>query len=120
MPESVQTRTSSEIQMYIVYPSPAELLLDGVLTYVIKFKYIRPRGLCCDWSIQNQLKHFPYNEQVGDIALTALGYSAHEECMCVPCLPASQVQYFMHKYMSSFSPGQNGENRKSFDERDTG
>ena len=29
--------------------------------------------------------------QVGDIALTALGYSAHEECVCFPCLPASQV-----------------------------
>ena len=29
--------------------------------------------------------------QAGEITLTALGYSEHEECVCCPCLPASQV-----------------------------
>lgn len=29
-------------------------------------------------------------EKVGEITLTALGYSESEECVCCPCLPASQ------------------------------
>lgn len=30
-------------------------------------------------------------DKIGEITLTALGYSKSEECVCCPCLPASQV-----------------------------
>ncbi len=34
-------------------------------------------------------------DKVGEIALTALGYSESEKCVCCPCLPASQVLFFL-------------------------
>ncbi len=30
-------------------------------------------------------------DKMGEITLTALGYSQEEECICCPCLPASQT-----------------------------
>ena len=30
-------------------------------------------------------------DKMGEITLTALGYSSEEECVCCPCLPASQT-----------------------------
>ena len=34
-------------------------------------------------------------DKIGDIAMTSLGYSESETCICCPCLPASQVLLFM-------------------------
>ena len=30
-------------------------------------------------------------DKLGEITLTALGYSTEEECVCLPCCPASQI-----------------------------
>ena len=34
-------------------------------------------------------------DKMGEITLTALGYSAEEECVCCPCMPASQILFFI-------------------------
>ena len=34
-------------------------------------------------------------DKLGDIALTSFGYGEREECVCCPCLPASQVLLFI-------------------------
>lgn len=34
-------------------------------------------------------------EKVSEITMTALGYSITETCICCPCLPASQIMYFV-------------------------
>ena len=34
-------------------------------------------------------------DKLGDIAMTSLGYSDSETCLCCPCLPASQVLLFI-------------------------
>lgn len=34
-------------------------------------------------------------DKIGEITLTALGYSKSEECVCCPCLPASQILLFL-------------------------
>lgn len=34
-------------------------------------------------------------EKLGEITLTAFGYSDTEECVCCPCLPASQILLFL-------------------------
>lgn len=38
-------------------------------------------------------------DKMGEIAQTALGYSAEEECVCCSCMPASQILFFI---MSGF------------------
>ena len=34
-------------------------------------------------------------DKLGDVALQSLGYGEREECLCCPCLPASQVLLFI-------------------------
>ena len=34
-------------------------------------------------------------DKMGEIAQTALGYSAEEECVCCLCMPASQILFFI-------------------------
>ncbi len=34
-------------------------------------------------------------DKVGEMALTAFGYSESEHCICCPCMPASQILYFI-------------------------
>ena len=34
-------------------------------------------------------------DKMGEITLTALGYSSEEECVCCPCMPASQILFFI-------------------------
>ncbi len=34
-------------------------------------------------------------DKIGEITLTALGYSKSEECVCCPCMPASQILLFV-------------------------
>ena len=34
-------------------------------------------------------------DKMGEIAQTALGYSAEEECVCCSCMPASQILFFI-------------------------
>jgi hypothetical protein len=34
-------------------------------------------------------------DKIGEITLTALGYSKSEECVCCPCMPASQILLFI-------------------------
>ena len=42
-------------------------------------------------------------DKVGDVALTAMGYSESEKCICCPCMPASQILFFvMVGYVVSF------------------
>ena len=34
-------------------------------------------------------------DKMGEITLTALGYSSEEECVCFPCMPASQILFLI-------------------------
>lgn len=34
-------------------------------------------------------------DKLGEITLTALGYSSEEECVCCPCMPASQILFII-------------------------
>ena len=34
-------------------------------------------------------------DKMGEIAMTALGYSESEKCICCPCMPASQILFFI-------------------------